>query len=208
MYVPSIYQFDHLEEKITFMKKYSFATIVTNKEGLPIATQLPFVVEQRDGKLLLSAHFSLANEQANYIEKETSLVIFSEPHAYISPSLYDKKDNVPTWDYLAVHAYGKAKILSKEEDKIRVLEAMIAYYEKAYQAQWETISETYKQSLLKGIVAFEMEITELQGQKKLSQNKSAEEIQRIANHLEKSDSTTEKELAQYIRNNSIHSDQT
>lgn len=190
------------------MKKYSFATIVTNKEGLPIATQLPFVVEQRDGKLLLSAHFSLANEQANYIEKETSLVIFSEPHAYISPSLYDKKDNVPTWDYLAVHAYGKAKILSKEEDKIRVLEAMIAYYEKAYQAQWETISETYKQSLLKGIVAFEMEITELQGQKKLSQNKSAEEIQRIANHLEKSDSTTEKELAQYIRNNSIHSDQT
>lgn len=204
MYIPSIYQFDNQEEKIAFMQKYSFATLITNKEGIPIATHLPFVVEKRNDKLILSAHFSLANEQANYIEDQVCLVVFSEPHAYISPSLYEKKDNVPTWDYMAVHAYGKAKIFSKEEDKIRLLEAMIAYYEKAYQTQWTTISETYKQGLLNGIVAFEIEVTELQGQKKLSQNKSSAEIDRIATHLENSSSASEKELAKYLRNNLEH----
>src|ERR1051325_6086478 len=107
MYTPNHFRFDHEQEKIAFMKRYSFATMVTIKDQLPIATQLPFVINDNAGRIVLSSHFALANEQAKYIESNTSLIIFSEPHSYISPAHYDKQESVPTWDYIAVHAYGK-----------------------------------------------------------------------------------------------------
>ena len=182
------------------MKQYSFATIVTNKEGIPIATQLPFSINYSSGKLVLISHFAAANEQAKYIEGHTSLVIFSEPHAYISPTHYDKKESVPTWDYIAVHAYGKAKIISEEEAVANVLEQTIQVYEASYLPQWNSLPEKFKKGMMKGIVAFELEVTDLQGQKKLSQNKTEAERQRIIAQLEKSNNTTETAIADYIRN--------
>ncbi len=181
------------------MKQYSFATIITVKDHIPLATQLPFVVDDRSGKLVLSSHFALANEQAKYIEANTSLVIFTEPHAYISPVHYDKRESVPTWNYMAVHAYGKAKITGDEAAKIRLLEQMIQFYEKDYLQQWSSLSDKFKTGMMKGIVAFELEVTDLQGQKKLSQNKTEAERKRIVEHLEKSENTVEKGIADYIR---------
>lgn len=198
MYIPSRFQFTDHNEIVSFMKRYSFATIITTKDNIPIATQLPFVIKHKEDKIILSGHFALANEQVNIIEHKISLVIFSEPHAYISPAHYDKPESVPTWDYIAVHAYGKAKILHNTEDKIQALEDMIHFYEKEYYTQWKNLSDKYIQGMLKGIVAFELEVTEVQGQQKLSQNKSQEEIGRIVHQLENSDSQTEKDLADYI----------
>jgi len=203
MYIPAMFRMEEDKDKIAFMQKYSFATIITCKDTLPIATQLPFVVKQKDDKLILSAHFAIANEQVNYIEEQISLVIFTEPHAYISPSHYDKVESVPTWDYIAVHAYGKATILHTEEEKITALEEMIDYYEKDYQQQWQGLSEKFKKGMIKGIVAFEITVSSLQGQQKLSQNKSKVEVNRIVNHLENSDLGVEKELATYIRKANI-----
>ncbi|RQO65336.1 FMN-binding negative transcriptional regulator [Pedobacter sp. KBW06] len=199
MYVPNQFQFKEETEKIAFMKQYSFATIITNKEQVPIATQLPFYIDDRADKLVLTSHFALANEQAKYIEANTSLVLFTEPHAYISPVHYDKAESVPTWDYISVHAYGKATILEEESSKIRVLEEMIRFYDPNYLAQWDSLSDKFKKGMMRGIVAFELEVTDLQGQKKLSQNKSEAERQRIAEHLEKTENTVETELASYIR---------
>lgn len=199
MHIPSMFSFNGEEEKIAFMKKYSFATIITNKNNVPIATQLPFVVKETLGKLMLTAHFGVANEQVKYIEDNISLIIFTEPHAYISPTHYDKIESVPTWDYIAVHAYGKAKILKSETDKIEAIQEMIEFYEKDYQKQWESLPDKFKNGMLKGIVAFEIEITDLQGQQKLSQNKTAVEIGRIVEHLESSEIGVEKDLAKYIK---------
>ncbi len=199
MYIPSSFKFDDAKEKIAFMKKYSFATIITNKEHIPIATQLPFVIKEKDEKLILSAHFGAANEQVNYIENAISLVIFSEPHAYISPSHYDKFESVPTWDYISIHAYGKAKIINNEVEKLAAIEEMIHFYEAAYQQQWEKLSDKFKKGMLRGLVAFELEVTDLQGQQKLSQNKNQDEINRIVQHLSDSESGVEKELATYIQ---------
>ncbi len=81
MYIPSHFQFQDNAEKIAFMKRYSFATIVTIKDNLPIATQLPFFIDNHSDKLVLSSDFAKANEQHKYIEDNISLVIFSEPHA-------------------------------------------------------------------------------------------------------------------------------
>ena len=199
MYTPNHFQFKDRAEKIAFMKQYSFATIITVKDHLPIATQLPFVIDDSSEKLILSSHFAVANEQARYLETNTSLVIFTEPHAYISPGHYDKRESVPTWDYLAVHAYGKAKIAEDETAKLKALEQMIQFYEKDYLQQWESMSDKFKKGMMRGIVAFELEVTDLQGQKKLSQNKTEPERHRITEHLSKSENTVEKNIADYIK---------
>ncbi|QIL38239.1 FMN-binding negative transcriptional regulator [Pedobacter sp. HDW13] len=200
MFVPNGYQFESEAEKIAFMQRYSFATIITNNDQqIPLATQLPFVIDQHSGKLILSAHFSIANEQAKYIEQHTSLIIFTEPHAYISPTHYTKHESVPTWDYIAVHAYGKASLITDEALKLKALEQMINFYEKGYLAQWNSLTDTFKSRMIKGIVAFELEVTDLQGQKKLSQNKSQAERESIIAHLEKSNNTVEHDLAGYIQ---------
>lgn len=199
MYVARQFEFEDKAERIAFMKQYSFATIVTTKAGLPIATQLPFLITQNDDKLVLSAHFALANEQVSYIEENTSLVIFSEPHAYISPAHYDKVESVPTWDYVAVHAYGKARIVQEEDAKIQALEQMILFYEQGYLEQWNKLSDKFKKGMIRGIAVFDLEVTDLQAQKKVSQNKTEMERERIAVHLEKSDVSSEKAIADYIR---------
>lgn len=199
MYIPNSFKFENRAEKIAFMKRYSFATIVTSKDNIPFATQLPFIIDDKSETLLLSAHFSISNEQANYIEQNTSLVIFNEPHAYISPAHYDKQESVPTWDYIAVHAYGKAKIIGEESAKANLLERMIKFYEQSYLAQWNSLSDKFKTGMMRGIVAFELEVTDLQGQKKLSQNKTEVERQRIVEHLEKSENSVEKDIAAYIK---------
>ncbi|MCP1997039.1 FMN-binding negative transcriptional regulator [Flavobacterium sp. HSC-61S13] len=199
MFVPKMFEFEDKSEQIAFMKQYSFATIITNKGDIPIATQLPFIVEERAGTLFLSGHFAKANEQANYIEQMTSLIIFSEPHAYISPTHYEKIQSVPTWDYISVHAYGKAKIITDDYSKILALEQMIRFYEPEYVLQWNQLSDKYKNAMIKGIVGFEIEVTDIQGQKKLSQNKTELERNKIVNHLQQQ-GQVEQDLASYIKN--------
>ncbi|MCF6406849.1 FMN-binding negative transcriptional regulator [Chitinophaga filiformis] len=199
MYVPQSFQFRDNKEMIDFMKQYSFATIITTGDNIPLATHLPFFIHEEAGKLVLRAHFAAVNPQTKYIEANTSLVIFSEPHAYISPTHYDKRESVPTWDYMSVHAYGKARVLEDDASKARILEQMITFYEPDYLAQWQELSEKYKTGMMRGIVAFELEVTDLQGQKKLSQNKTGAERERIVRQLEKSGNTVERDLANHIK---------
>lgn len=199
MYIPKAFVFDDQAEKIAFMKQYSFAAIVTNIDSTPVATMLPFVINERDGKIFLQAHFSAVNEQAKYIENNTSLVIFSGPHAYISPEHYDKRESVPTWNYITVHAHGRSTILHDDVSKKMILEEMIAFYDSGYKEQWDDLPEKYIAGMLKGIVAFELEVSSLTGQKKLSQNKNQQERNKIIHQLERSNNSIEKELAVYIK---------
>ncbi|KRB55504.1 FMN-binding negative transcriptional regulator [Flavobacterium sp. Root186] len=199
MFIPDIFKFEDITEKIAFIKQYSFASIITVKDGLPIATHLPFAIDDSSEKLILTSHFAAANEQAKFIEESISLIIFSEPHAYISPTHYDKIESVPTWDYITVHAYGKAKIITDENLKYKALEKMIMSYEQSYKEQWDNLPDKFKKGMMRGITAFEFEVTDLQGQKKLSQNKSETERQRIIQNLEKNINTVEKDLARFIR---------
>src|SRR5476649_2341956 len=100
------------------MRKYSFGTIFTSVNNLPVAIHLPFLVDERDDQIIISSHFAKANPQALDVDDHTNLVIFTEPHAYISPKNYPKEAEVPTWNYIAVHAYGKARLLQGEEEHL------------------------------------------------------------------------------------------
>lgn len=199
MYIPSSNQMDNQNEIIDFMRRFSFATIISNKGGIPIATHLPFIVEKRDEKLVLISHFAKANEQWKNILDQTVLVIFSEPHAYISTTHYDKELNVPTWNYISVHAYGKAKLITDYDKTISLLEKTIANYEQSFSTKWDSFSEEYKVGMVKGIVGFELTIKDLQAKKKISQNRTATEKAKIINALSKSTDSNETLIAEYMK---------
>ena len=198
MYIPHFNAFTDGQEIIAFMRRYSFATIVTAVNGVPEATHLPFLVKEEKGEVYLLSHFAKANPQSAQIINNTSLVIFTEPHAYISPQNYEKEENVPTWNYIAVHAYGKAVILEGEHKKSELLKHTIEYYDAGYLQQWDNLTDQYKSKMMKGIVAFEIEVTDLQAKNKLSQNRSEIEKENIIHSLGQSSDTNEKEIAAYM----------
>ncbi|MCU0439421.1 MAG: FMN-binding negative transcriptional regulator [Raineya sp.] len=199
MYIPNNNQITDFTEKIEFIKKYSFGVIISTIEDVPVATHLPFFVSHVDEKIILMSHFAKANPQWKNIENSTVLLIFSEPHAYISPTNYEKELNVPTWNYVSIHVYGKVQIIIDEEKVLEVLEKTIDYYEPTYQKQWESLPNEYKKNMLKGIVAFEIVVTDIQGKKKLSQNKTEKEQNNIIEALSKSKFTHEQDIAAFMK---------
>ena len=203
MYIPKINLETNRDEIIAFMKHFSFATIITAKDNFPTATHLPFIVAVKDDKVILTSHFAKANEHWKEIENNKVLVIFSEPHAYISPKNYDKELNVPTWNYISVHAYGQGKIITETGKTFEVLESTINNYEVSYKQQWDNFPNEYKMKMLAGIVAFEILVTELQAKKKLSQNRTDAEQQKIIASLSKSNDSNEQLIAEYMHQNII-----
>jgi len=201
MYIPKNFLTTDREEIIGFMKQYSFAAIITAKDNFPTATHLPFLVSTKDDDIILTSHFAKANEQWMQITENMILVIFNEPHAYISPKHYDKELNVPTWNYFSVHAYGQGQLITDTDKTFEVLDATIENYEIDYKQQWNRLPEDYKLKMVKGIVAFEVIITDLQAKKKLSQNKTNAEQMKIIETLSDSDNNNERDIATYMKQN-------
>ena len=199
MYIPSFNTFTDKQEVLRFMQKYSFGTIVNAVDNIPVATQLPFLVEEKNDQIIISSHFAKANPQWRNIGNNDVLVIFTEPHAYISPLInYEKKSDVPTWNYIAVHIYGKMRLLETEQQHMDLLERTINNYETAYLKQWEQLPIEYRSKMVKGIVGFEITVKDIQAKSKLSQNRSDIEKTNIINSLSKSEDTNEREIAEYM----------
>lgn len=203
MYIPRHFLNTNDDQAISFMQKYSFGTIVTSDNDRPVASHLPFLVQKNENAILISSHFAKANPQAESINGQAVLIVFSEPHAYISPRHYEKEHNVPTWNYISVHAYGKCRLVEEEKSKFDLLERTILNYEEAYQEQWNKLPSDFKEKMLKGIVAFEVKVTELQAKNKLSQNRSFSEQQSIISELSGSSDSNEVKIAEYMKLNSI-----
>lgn len=194
MYIPKKFVQKDTIKSIAFMRAYNFALIISAKDDIPVATHLPFIIEERDKKIVLISHMSKANEQwKSFVDNEV-LVIFNEPHAYISPTLYEKHQNVPTWNYVAVHAYGKVMLINEPEQQYQLLEKMMQQMEPAYLKQWKTLDLKYKESLRKEITAFEIIVSDLQAKEKLSQNKTQKERKTIKNYLVESEDDIKKSL--------------
>ena len=198
MYIPKFFLEEDEEKIINFMREFNFATIVTSENDFPTATHLPFIVEKRGETLALSAHLAKANAHWKQFDREI-LVIFQEPHAYISPLLYRETPNVPTWNYIAVHAYGRAKIFDETEN-LSLLEKQISVYDpKYFETAWREISNDYKINLAKSVVAFEIEVSDLQAKKKLNQNKTGQSAKNVIEAFEKSDDENERAIAEYMK---------
>lgn len=199
MYVPKAFELTNVSVAVSFMQRYSFATLINVSNQLPVATHLPFVIKQTGDQVILSSHIAKPNQQAQDLVQGTSLVIFTEPHAYIAPKHYVKELNVPTWNYIAVHAYGNAVIVNDEEQQLQALEEMIAAYDTDYLKQWARLPMDYKLKMSKGIVVFDILVTDLQGKKKLSQNRSDIDRHNVIEALSASDNLNEKAISDYMR---------
>lgn len=201
MYIPKVNLATDKAEIIEFMKRFSFATIITSKDNFPTATHLPFVVTTKGNDIVLTSHFAKANEHWQDIENNSVLVIFSEPHAYISTKNYDNVLNVPTWNYISIHAYGQGKLVKEPEKTFEILEATIDNYETSYRQLWDNFPEDYKLKMSRGIIAFEIVVTDLQAKKKLSQNRTETEQRNIIDTLSKSQDTNENIIAEFMKEN-------
>lgn len=199
MYIPSYYQETDEPKLLSFMQTHSFAVLVSARGNNARATHLPFVLEKRNNKIYLVSHLAKANPQWKEFDDNELLVIFQGPHGYVSPANYEKKQNVPTWNYIAVHAYGKAFIIDEKTAVIGVLEKTIRNYESEYYEQWKELPDDYKYNMIKGIVAFEIEVSRLEGKFKLSQNKTRNEQTAIIKGFESSGDSAQQELANEMK---------
>jgi transcriptional regulator len=201
MYIHRLNQWENDPEVAQFIKQNAFATLVTQVGGKPWATHLPFVLEQKEtGESVLHGHLAKANPQWKSIgEMEEALIIFQGPHAYISSSWYTH-ENVPTWNYLAVHVYGKIRII-KGEELMHHLKTLVDAYEhgRPNRVRVETMSEAYLESKVRALVGLEVKIQEVQASAKLSQNRDEANYQNIIHKLEESEFPMDKEVAKEMR---------
>lgn len=203
MHIPSSFIEDNPETLLQIMRENAFATLVTSDEnGLPVATPLPFLIEQKDNKVKLLAHFAKSNSQWKHLEQnKTVLVIFNGPHCYISPSWY-KNAGVPTWDYVSVHAYGTAKLFDENEKTAELIEKLSDKYEQAQTNPWKA-KGNYPKKMLNAIKGFEITVQDFLGKVKIGQNKSKDDLIGVLNALDKTSSEHEQAIAQLIK---IHLD--
>ncbi|MDI1304126.1 MAG: FMN-binding negative transcriptional regulator [bacterium] len=186
MYIPDLYKNENQEAITAFLKENSFGILINQTNGKLWATHIPLELSiNSEGKTILEGHISKENPQwQGFTENDQILAVFSGPHSYISPSWYDH-ENVPTWNYIAIHVYGKIKIIEGDE-VIESLKRLVDKYEQISEnpVRIEDLSEkTMMQS--RGIVAFEIEIEEIQAQQKMSQNRDDKNYQNIISELEK-----------------------
>lgn len=186
MFIPKYYKITDLKEIQAFVKHHSFATIVSVKNGRPIASHVPLLLNKMNDEYYLTGHVAYGNPLWKTFEKvEEVLVIFNGPHAYISSSWYEK-ENVPTWNYQSVHIYGKGSIMEDKELE-RDLAKMLEKYEEFREnpVLWDKLSPELLQREIKGIVGIKIKVQEIQAAYKLSQNRNAHDYAAIISELYK-----------------------
>lgn len=201
MYVSPINQFDNIDEVKEFITTNGFAILVNQVDAKPWATHIPLVLEKsKEGKDILVGHIAKANPQwKSFLENDTVLAIFNGPHSYISSSWYDH-ENVPTWNYIAVHLYGKLTLI--EGDALyQSLVNLVDKYEKSVEnpVSVEKMSQKMILKEMRGIVGFYIEITEIHAVKKLSQNRDDHNYKNIIEELNKTEDENAKNIASEMK---------
>lgn len=175
MYVPAHFREDRSEVLHAIIEENSFATLVsTTPEGI-VATHIPFLLDRSRGPLgTLRGHVARANRHWTQLAQSQAVVIFLGSHSYVSPSWYASSDRVPTWNYIAVHAYGTPRLIEDDAELRELVERTVTRYESAFERPWEmsSIGDGKLGGLLRGIVGFEIPIERLDGKRKLGQNRS------------------------------------
>lgn len=202
MYVPKYYKVSDLEEIKEFIQHNSFATIISIRKGKPIAAHIPVLLKKIENDYYLTGHLAYGNPLwKTFEEVQDILVIFNGPHAYISSSWYEH-ENVPTWNYQAVHVYGKASLIEGidlEQDLTSLLEKYESFRENP--VLWDKLSPELLQQEMKGIKGFKIKVEEVQAAYKLSQNRNASDYANIIKELYKEENPHADALAEAMKKN-------
>ena len=182
MYTPKLYREEDREKILEFLKQNKFPALVTYDRERPIATHLPVeVLENRNGSLTILGHMSRANPQWRSFGEQEVLLIFQGAHTYISPRWYDHV-NVPTWNYMMVHVYGKVRLVEGEQ-LYSLLSRLVKNHEEPTAYDLESLPQDFVQKEMNGVVGFAVDVTRVDSGYKLSQNRNDEDHENIIREL-------------------------
>jgi transcriptional regulator len=203
MYSPPYNHLENRAELLEFMRANNFVLLVTGTGGTLHASHLPAVIDDTGEHLKLDMHMARNNPQWREFFDEDVMVVFSGPHAYISPRWYEQKPRVPTWNYAAVHAYGQPKIIAAPQAKHASQRRLVASLDPEWLPKFDALPAEYVSSMLEGIVNFEIPVTRIETRWKLSQNRGRREQELIAAALDRSADSVERSLAALTRKHVI-----
>ena len=200
MYIPATHAETDPARLHEFMRRNSFATLVSRSQTSMIASHLPLLLDVEAGsKGVLLGHMARANSQWRDINGEV-LVIFNGPHVYVSPTWYESAATVPTWNYVAVHTYGTVHVVEDRGALLDILRRSVDTFESPRPNPWAfDESASHVDHLIHSIVGFRIEITDLQGKWKLSQNHPEERRRRVIDALEKQSDDDSRRIAAMMR---------
>jgi|SRR4030095_1820976 len=188
-----MYNLPYFKEKdkkvvLDFIHAHPFAFLTgCNPDNKPVATQIPVFIEDRDGKLFLTGHMMRQTDHHKAFEKNPhALVVFTGPHTYVSATWYSNPQQASTWNYMSVHLKGVLRFLDGD-GLISVLKKTTLHFENYKRDSstiFENLPEEYTSRLMKAIIAFEIEVTEMDNVFKLSQNRDEPSFQNIIEKLE------------------------
>lgn len=199
MYSPPYNQLKDRAELVAFMRANSFAVLVTGSGGKLAASHLPVYVRESGEALVLDMHMAHNNRQWRAFAAEEAMVVFSGPHAYVSPRWYEEKERVPTWNYAAVHAYGVPKVIEEKAQKRANQRQLVAMMDSEWLPKFDALKPEYVEMMLNGIVNFEIPVARVETRWKLSQNRGRREMELIAEALESSAASGDRALAALTR---------
>ena len=188
MYIPPAFREDRADVLHDFIRRYAFGTLVSAVGGEPFATHLPFLLDATRGEHgALLGHMARANPHWRAFAGGPDgpplgaaaaevLVLFQGPHAYVSPSWYTTEFAVPTWNYVAVHAYGRPRVVDDPAAVRDLLERTVRTFElpRPPDAQWrmDRLDAGMVAKMAQAVTAFEVPISRLEGKQKLNQNRT------------------------------------
>jgi transcriptional regulator len=199
MYSPEYNRPEDRAEIVEFMRANNFALLVTAMGGELAGSHLPVTVEESGAQITLHMHMARNNPQWESFFDEDAMVVFFGAHAYVSPRWYEQKERVPTWNYAAVHAYGKPQVKSDRAAKHASQRALVELLDPKWLPEFDALRRQYVDQMLDAIVSFDIPVTRLEVRWKLSQNRGRREQERIVAELEKSADTAERALAALTR---------
>ncbi len=192
MYITRHFEVTDDDHIFAFIEANGFGQLISSVQGKLFSSHIPFLLSS--DRLKLVGHLAKQNPQHTDIDNREVLVSLQGPHSYISPSWYSSP-GVPTWNYQAVHIYGLCKVFDDREKLKLLVDSLTRKYESSFQIPWQP---DYKASMLGAIIGIEVTIDEIQGKFKLSQNRPAEDKERVIEQLSKSGSIN---LASAMRRN-------
>lgn len=198
MYIPKFFQVNDFKEIEQFIQSNSFGMIVTEDQGKPLATHLPLIFQKNGDDYYISGHIAKGNPQWKTLNGNGNvLIIYQGAHAYVS-SWYEK-ENVPTWNYQAVHLYGEATVLN-EQETIDGLKTLLTKYEQNREnpVLWDNLAEN-TQMQAKAIVGFKVKIKKIEAAYKMSQNRNEQDYNNIIKNLEDEHNSSSKAVADVMK---------
>jgi len=200
MYIPKLYREEDRVKILEFLQQNNFPALVSHNGESLVAAHLPVEIEAGEhDKLAIYGHMSRANSQWKSFGEQEVMFIFQGAHTYISPTWYDHV-NVPTWNYMMVHVYGKVRLLEGEE-LYAVLSRLVKRHEAKSSYRLESLPQDFVEREMKGIVGFAVEVTRIDAGYKLSQNRDDANHANVILELEKREDVASREVAKAMRKN-------